>query len=93
MEHADPLADAIDLIRTRVEYGGHEHPLTRAAYSDAQYLRRVLAAQVRVCTTLLGLLAYHEHRPAADVLDTVASALAHADRRADWTNGETAERH
>ena len=93
MEHADPLADAIALIRTRVEYGGHQHPSTRATYPDAQYLQRVVEAQARVCSTLLGLLAYHEQRPASDVLDTVAAALGHADRLAEWTDGEMPDRH
>ena len=82
MDRADPLTAAVELVRGRAIRGGdvqteylEEHDLNREAD-----IRLILASQTRLATTLLGLVAYHERRPAEAVLDAVASALMRADR-------------
>jgi hypothetical protein len=78
---AEGLTDAVELLRARASYGSD----TQADYLEAHDLdhedavKLILAGQTRLAATLLGLVAYHEQRPAEAVLDTVAAALAQAD--------------
>ena len=73
----------MELVRARALRGGdvqteylEDHDLNHEAD-----VRLILAGQTRLATTLLGLVAYHEQRPAEAVLDAVATALMNADRR------------
>jgi hypothetical protein len=82
MERADALTAAVELVRARATRGGDdqtEYLEDHEIIGEAD-VRLILAGQTRLATTLLGLVAYHEQRPAEAVLDVVAAALMRADR-------------
>jgi len=82
MERVDALTAAVELVRALATRGGDgqtEYLEDHDSIGEAD-VRLILAGQTRLATTLLGLVAYHEERPAEAVLDVVATALMWADR-------------